>query len=514
MIGKKLNNIKNRLGSLVTDIFDKNNEKGEKIRCRAVIAACGAVCIVLAATVVCHTGVSVSKQLYFEGSKIGFIDSENVYKNAREDAEKVLTEKYGIAYKFPDESANFRLCLEFGTNRYLTKTELTDFLICEGDKNFTDGFGLYLDGDLITVGKSREDVQSILDGVISLYSELYSKVKSSNDIIIFNSKTKIEPVTVPSSMVKSLDEMKTVIGLDSLSNLNEVLLKDKTAEDELTVKDILETIPEYESINQNDISLSLPAENVYYLGSADVTGKDKSDELVHNNVSMSFGSSCVEVSTEILECGEEIIYDDTLEKGKKILKSSGVYGVKEVTYEVYYLNGEELTRTMLSENIIKEAVPKVYRVGTKKKSSESSFTQVYTKPSGDTPAGATGSFIMPTKGIMTSGFEGRKVMGRSEFHGALDIANKTGTPVYAADGGTVILAEWFDSYGNCIIIDHGNGFKTLYAHLSSYSVKNGDVVGQGWKIGEIGMTGRVTGAHLHFEVRVNDVKVNPLNYLP
>lgn len=98
-------------------------------------------------------------------------------------------------------------------------------------------------------------------------------------------------------------------------------------------------------------------------------------------------------------------------------------------------------------------------------------------------------------------------------HHGLDVANKVGTPIYAADAGTVVAAGWRkDGYGNCVDIDHGGGKKTRYAHATKIFVKVGDVVKKGEAIAAMGSTGKSTGPHLHFEVRINNVTQNPLNY--
>lgn len=98
-------------------------------------------------------------------------------------------------------------------------------------------------------------------------------------------------------------------------------------------------------------------------------------------------------------------------------------------------------------------------------------------------------------------------------HYAIDIANKTGTPLYAADAGTIEVAGWGTGYGNQIVIDHGGGKKTRYAHLSKFNAEKGDVVSKGQVIGEMGSTGWSTGPHLHFEVIINGKKLNPLDYI-
>lgn len=98
-------------------------------------------------------------------------------------------------------------------------------------------------------------------------------------------------------------------------------------------------------------------------------------------------------------------------------------------------------------------------------------------------------------------------------HHAVDIANKLGTPIYACDTGVIEVAGWGTGYGNQIVIDHGGGRKSRYAHLSKFYVKKGDAVKKGDVIGLMGSTGRSTGPHLHFEYIINGIKYNPLNYL-
>jgi len=98
-------------------------------------------------------------------------------------------------------------------------------------------------------------------------------------------------------------------------------------------------------------------------------------------------------------------------------------------------------------------------------------------------------------------------------HTAVDIANKIGTPIYAADAGTIEFIGWGTGYGNQIVIDHGGGKKTRYAHLSKFFAKKGQQVSKGETIGAMGSTGWSTGSHLHFEIIINGTKYNPLNYI-
>jgi len=129
--------------------------------------------------------------------------------------------------------------------------------------------------------------------------------------------------------------------------------------------------------------------------------------------------------------------------------------------------------------------------------------------SGPIPATSRGSgnFGWPVSGYITQGYW--------SLHRALDIGAATGTPVYAADSGYVVYAGWDNSgYGNLIILDHGNGYLTYYAHLSSIGVAFGTSVGKGQKIGLVGSSGRSTGSHLHFEIHYQGVQRNPAGFLP
>lgn len=198
----------------------------------------------------------------------------------------------------------------------------------------------------------------------------------------------------------------------------------------------------------------------------------------------------------------EEVPDGTLYKGDSRILTEGVDGFATYTADVTFLNGEEQERVILSSDVHTEPVTQVVAVGT--------------KPRPRTMA--TGSFIWPLSGRITSGFGGRNIFGSYSFHSGLDIGAPYGTSIKAADGGKVIFAgagtgsNW--SYGNFVQIDHENGLKTIYGHCSSLCVKAGERVYQGQVIAKVGSTGRSTGNHCHFQVKVNGTTVNPYNYLP
>ncbi len=124
--------------------------------------------------------------------------------------------------------------------------------------------------------------------------------------------------------------------------------------------------------------------------------------------------------------------------------------------------------------------------------------------------------VMP----VATGYDGSSLCGRIDpftgrrsQHDGVDFVAPAGTPILAAAGGVVVAAEWHNEYGNMIDIDHGNGLKTRYAHMSKSLVRVGDIVRPGQMIARVGSTGRSTGAHLHFEVHVGGLPRNPAGFL-
>jgi murein DD-endopeptidase MepM/ murein hydrolase activator NlpD len=201
---------------------------------------------------------------------------------------------------------------------------------------------------------------------------------------------------------------------------------------------------------------------------------------------------------EPVEFSTEYIQDSTLYASQRVTVKNGVEGEMRVTYDITMRNGYPTVVEVLSEEILEEPVTRVVRVGTKRtlaRTSRNNFGVVV--------------------GNLTSGFGYRRdpISGVRKFHNAIDIAAPRGTPVYAYTNGKVVTAGWGNMTGNYVVIDHGGGLRTKYLHLSSISVKVGQTVKVGQKIGGVGSTGYSTGNHLHFEVIKNGVAVNPLLYL-
>ncbi len=196
-------------------------------------------------------------------------------------------------------------------------------------------------------------------------------------------------------------------------------------------------------------------------------------------------------------------YKDTskLLKGESKVVTKGSDGKKKVTYEVKEANGSTLEKEVVKEVVVAEPVTEVVNKGTGSIQISSRSASSY--------SGGNGTLSWPLSNNKITSPYGTRSRG---FHSGIDLVAKTGTPVYASAGGKVVLSSWYYGYGNCIVVDHGNGLKTRYAHLSGFNVKVGDKVSRGQQIGRSGNTGNSTGPHLHFEVIVNGSTKNPVNY--
>jgi len=189
----------------------------------------------------------------------------------------------------------------------------------------------------------------------------------------------------------------------------------------------------------------------------------------------------------------EVIVDNNAPSSIRV-KQYGQDGKKHINYVAEKVNGVIQNREITEEKVIKQAVNKVIVKGTK-------ITQLASRS-----RSGTGAIDWPVYGPITQYYKGSR-------HTGLDIGGRLGTYLHAADSGYVTYVGYRGNYGNFVIIDHGNGMVTRYAHCNSFKVGVGQKVQKGDVIATMGSTGRSTGPHLHFEVLVNGSFRNPLDYL-
>lgn len=211
------------------------------------------------------------------------------------------------------------------------------------------------------------------------------------------------------------------------------------------------------------------------------------------------------LTTKEVEYTEAIDYeivkteDPDMYKGDSVVEIEGIEGEKTVKAMVTYKGDTPVSTEIIDEKVISEPVTKYMRVGTRETTTPVS-----------TGSGGSGEYFWPVDGGYISAYQGD---GRG--HKGVDIAAPYGTPIYAAESGTVIETGdgWNGGYGNCVRVQHDDGNVTVYAHQSSIAVSYGDYVVKGQLLGYVGSTGDSTGNHLHFEVRSYGTYANPLDYV-
>ena len=306
------------------------------------------------------------------------------------------------------------------------------------------------------------------------------------------------------SYIQGLYSEKTLIDSD---DLKEYLLTNSKSEISKY------TVTKNDTVQSICISNNISPEQFYAINpNLDGESKIKKGESVNIIKSIPFINVTVsKTETETKKIGYKTIEikTDTLYQGITKVINPGSDGEKEVVTLVTYVDGKKLSEKEISSTVTKEAVDKKVYVGTKP------------VPNNITVFGSQGgAFIWPTVGAdtVTSGFGYRYIFGGTSFHRGVDIAGPgaSGKPVVASASGVVEKVTSSNTgYGYSVLIDHGNGIKTRYAHCQAGSicVKVGQSVVQGQMIAKVGNTGNSTGPHLHFEIIYNGSYANPLKYL-
>ncbi|WP_404406481.1 peptidoglycan DD-metalloendopeptidase family protein [Jeotgalibacillus malaysiensis] len=197
--------------------------------------------------------------------------------------------------------------------------------------------------------------------------------------------------------------------------------------------------------------------------------------------------------TETIDFEEEVREDGDLLKGETRVEQEGQEGEKVYTELITEVNGEQSAKSTEDEEVTKEAKDHIVLEGTK-----------------EIPSKGTGSLQWPADGGYISSHQGPRW---GDHHKGIDIASPDSLTISNVDNGVVESAGFEGDYGNKVVIDHNNGMRTIYAHLSEIHVQPGQTVGKGESLGLMGTTGFSTGIHLHFEVYVNGDLKNPMDYL-
>lgn len=234
----------------------------------------------------------------------------------------------------------------------------------------------------------------------------------------------------------------------------------------------------------------------YYLVS-DILSKEKATEYVNT---LSVKTTYLKVSDITVKYQSKQVKTSLQRVGYKKVTTAGKNGLTRKTEEIVTLNGEVVNTTLISSEIISSPVTEVVTIGT---------GTTYITSSDKANISAAG-FICP---LASGSYKVTSYWGDGRGHKGMDLCASKGTPIYAAASGTVTFSGWNGGYGYSVVIDHGNGLTTRYAHASALYVTKGQKVNQGQSIAAVGTTGDSTGNHLHFEVMINGTRVNPAPYI-
>lgn len=443
--------------------------------------------VILLNVVSLWSNTTFALELSYDGDVIGYVRTEAEYKQAREMAIERLDTFY-------DDSASYDAIKQaeyeikpVKLSRINDARTICDKLIEESDYDITNACGIYIDGVFLCAVKNETDAVSVFDSILAEYEtgEANATVSFVEDIeyvqgLYPDNESVIKDASYLSDKLNSKKSEASYYTVESGDSI--VRIAQKLG---LTTTEIFNLNPQ------------LKGESIY----------------VGQQILVASEVNFVRVQTTKTEIREaEIDYDtikintDSLYVGDSKVVVKGVKGVDEVTELVTYIDGVKVSTKEVSRKTVKEPVDEKIQVGTKKN---------YYNSGGGNPYGGTLAWPAVGATSVSSGYGYRSLNG---WHGGIDLVRPGGSmgcTVVAAESGVVTFAGWYGSGGNTIIIDHGNGISTLYAHMKTGSLKvvSGQRVTRGQAIGNIGDTGYVTGPHLHFEVRVNGTKVNPAPYL-
>ncbi len=430
--------------------------------------------IVSGVVMVAMFAAAIDYKYAYNGKVLGIVHEQKDVVEILEMVSEELTKEYGLSINIdPATDIKFTPTVSYGKPVDDANTVLKRFTYM-GDVK-TKAFAFVVDNQTIGIIESEAVGREILDTVINSYLDgkkgKYEYVGIAEDVQIKEVSTKLAMINSKSAVLKIIKAGRTVTEEYS----------PKSGE---TVEDIIKRFDmeygEFKEINP---------------------GIFKKTEISKNDIlNVRYEEPILNVETvEVRTFAESVDYETEYKKSddfyevEKFTVREGQKGKQKVTARLTKVNGEVVAREDLETEMLTEPVNKIVVRGTKKVP----------------PRQGTGTFIRPVNVAIYSGFGYR--WGR--MHQGIDLPASTGTPIHAADGGTVTYAGTYYSYGLTLRIDHGGGYETLYAHCSQLYAAVGEKVFQGQTIAAVGNTGRSTGPHLHFEVIKYGIHEDPANYV-
>lgn len=423
-------------------------------------------------------------QLDINGEFFGYINDETVFTDAERMVQQRITYMDSNTEIVTFEPSYSVAMVGYGST--LTKYQLADKMLSSIDAEIEFAYGLYIGNSFYGAVVDKELIDNTLEELLDVY-----RTGNPTETVEFESTISYEPglylsesIVSESSIIRQITSKKSVAAYYT------------AVEGDSPIGICSKLDMTYEQIAA--LNPGFGEDTAVYIG----------DKFLINQEEPFLAVTVTRREVYEERTPYETVYqnDNTRYEGSSVIVQDGERGTDRLTADVSYINGVEIRRKVLSRVTVSEPVNEVVNIGTKPvpKNEVVSIQNV-----------AIGQLYWPV-GSSTGGQISEMMYGYGGYynHGGIDIVDYWGSPVVAADSGKVILASWYYGYGNCIMIQHDNGIVTVYGHLSQIRTYVGERVTQGQLIGDMGATGQVTGTHLHFEVRINGVCYNPINYLP
>ncbi|MBQ7014334.1 MAG: peptidoglycan DD-metalloendopeptidase family protein [Oscillospiraceae bacterium] len=431
----------------------------------------------LAAIVRYGTGLDYGISVVCNGEELGIIASESEFTAAEAEVRQRLAdteEQMDVSFH-----PTYTLKIISEEDQYVDFRTLADKLLAGSSASLTEAYGVYVDGEFIGAVADKEAVSSTMDRNLAAYAGTLDDMVAE---VYYTKNIAYETGIYLTASLRQPGQILSVLTAETQTERRYVAQKGDSPElialkFEMDPEELHERNPHLvHGVHEGMLVKVLTPER--YIPIAYTKNMTVTSYIDYETM---------DVETSALNLGVT----------KVIAK--GVLGEKRSEVLVTYVDGMETGREVLSSAVTKEPVPEQIGIGTYSPEPASSKTKFY----------GNGMFGWPVNGGYISD---PYISDRN--HKGIDIAAPYGTEIYASGGGTVVISGWnAGGYGNYVIIDHGNGYRTLYGHCSALVAVTGQTVEKGQLIAYVGSTGRSTGNHLHYEVRINNVCTNPGDYL-
>lgn len=440
------------------------------------------ICIAFLIEVIKYAGtMQYTISVEWGGSDLGVIENEADFNQAQ----ALVQDK--ITYTDNDEAViktpKFSVRMMQSSDSPIDTDSLSELMITNPEAGVVEAYGFYINDSLFGVydKSNMERVKQALE------DRLLQNYDHDAVTIDFSDKVEINEGRYLEANITSADEAVAYI------------TGGKTVQAYYVVK-------KGDSVSSIASDLGITVESLK-ADNPSAAKKLKVDDILtyhYTEPNLSVVTTHYETYDRVIEREVKYTYDKKVEQYCEILVQRGSAGYENVTAMVTRTNGKESDRIIVAQYTIEEMVPMIIRTGSMPNTSLNGDTHVISK---------LGTFLWPVGYdggySYVSSLYGYRVWDHSN-HRALDIAAKRGTEIYAAASGRVVFAGTYSAYGKLTIIDHGGGYETAYGHQSSIDVEKGDWVEKGDVIGHVGMTGSASGNHLHFELRYDDDRIDPI----